>query len=70
MHTGPAVIDWLDWGVVVKCPAGHLVTSRKLDKDFAGSFMAAKISHHQVHGDWIVECDGALTEGQVIAPAD
>lgn len=44
----------------VLCPLGHIVTASPLGRDFAGSFLEAKIVAHQRGGSqWVVKCEGA-----------
>ncbi len=59
-HVGPVQVRFHSDHVAVLCPLGHLVTSSKLGRDFAGGFLEAKIGGHQ-HGSrpWIVTCEGA-----------
>lgn len=68
-HAGPVQIrlSSKQGRYTVLCPLGHLVTGGALDRDFAGSSVAARISEHQTamrhdrqYGRWIVECDGTV----------
>ena len=60
-HEGPVIVRHTKTHTLILCPVGHYVTSQD-KKDWAGSWMEAKVGRHQVERDWIVKCFGAMPQ--------